>query len=251
MQEIQELLEKAGLSPGETKVYLSLVELGLSSVGPIVSKSGVSTSKVYSILNRLSKKGLVSSIVNERVKNFKAEDPSQLIEYVSKKEDELEEVKKSLEKNLSYIFEKIKISEKQVVTTIYEGLKGMKTVFDQSLKELKKDETLYVNGVSESTEEIRTYFLHYFKKQLKIGFKVKSIFDETAKYKANERKNKLSEFRFLPRGIITPATIDVYHNKTIISVGNPSYILTIVINNKEIANSFKENFNAMWKLAKK
>jgi sugar-specific transcriptional regulator TrmB len=249
--ELEGLLNQAGLSPGESKVYLSLVELGLTTVGPIVAKSGVSTSKVYSILSRLIKKGLVSSIVNEGVKQFKAEDPTQLIEFVNKKESELEEVRKNLEKNLSYIFEKIQSSEKQAVTTVYEGFKGMKTVFDQALKELKKGDTFYVNGVSESTEEIRTYFLHFYKQQIKMGFNVKSIFDESARYKAKERENKLFESRFLPKGIITPATIVVYHNKTILSVGNSNYIITILINNKEIANSFKENFNAMWKLAKK
>jgi len=87
---MKEILEKAGLSPGESAVYLALIDLGSTTVGPIVSKSGVSTSKVYSILNRLIKKGLVSSILIEGVKQFKAEDPRQLLEYVSNKEKELE-----------------------------------------------------------------------------------------------------------------------------------------------------------------
>ena len=206
--------------------------------------------KVYSILNRLIKKGLVSSILIEGVKQFKAEDPRQLLEYVSNKEKELEAVKQELEKNVSSLLERIKLSENQTSTSVYEGFRGMKAVFDKSLEELKKGDTLYVSGITESTTEIRTYFLHYFKKQLKIGFKVKAIFDETAQYKAKERKNWRSEFRFLPKGMITPATIDVYRNKTIISVGNPTYILTILIDNKEIADSFKRNFELMWKLAK-
>jgi len=248
---IQESLEKAGLSHGETSVYLALTELGLTSVGPIVSKSGVSTSKVYSILERLIKKGIVSSILNENVKQFKAEDPRQLLEYVSNKEKELEEVRTELNKNISSLLEKAKLSERQTTTSVYEGFKGMKSVFDKSLEELRKGDTLYVSGITESTEEIRTYFLHYFKKQAKIGFKVKAIFDETALDKAKERKNKLAEFKFMPKGIITPATIDIYGSKTIISVGNPAYILTILIDNKEIANSFKKNFELMWKIARK
>jgi len=248
---MQELLEKAGLSPGETAVYLALVDLGLTSVGPVVSGSGVSTSKVYSILERLIKKGLVSSIAEDNVKKFKAESPNQLLEYINNKEKEVQDVKKELEQNISKIFDKIKLSEKQTVTSVYEGFKGMKSVFEKSLDELKKGDEMFISGISKSTEEIRNYFIHYYKRQVKIGFRVRAIFDETGEEKARERKNKLTEFRFLPKGIVTPATICVYHNKTIIQVGNPAYILTIVINNREIANSFKYNFDAMWKIAGK
>lgn len=248
--ELNELLEKSGLSRGEASVYLALAELGLTSVGPIVSKSRVSTSKVYSILNRLIRKGLVSSVINRGVKNFKAGDPKQLLEYINNKENEIQKIKVELENNLSQIFDKIRLSENNATTTVYEGFKGMKSIFDKSLEELKKGDKMYVSGISASTEEIRTYFLHYYKKQEKIGFKINAIFDETAKEKANERKNKFTEFRFLPRGIITPATIVVYHNKTIIEVGNSAYVLAILINNKEIAHSFKANFELLWKIAK-
>jgi len=248
--EIKQSLEKAGLSRGESAVYLALIDLGLVTITPIVAKSRVSTSKVYDILNRLIKKGLASFITENHVKKFKAEDPRQLIEYVSEKEKELEEVKLELNKNISSLLAKINLSEKQATTSVYEGFKGMKTIFDKSLDELKKGDTLYVSGISESTEEIRTYFLHYFRKQAKIGFKVKAIFDETAKYKAVERKNKLTDFKFLPKGIITPATIDIYGTKTILSVGNSAYILTILIDNKEISDSFKKNFDLLWEIAK-
>jgi len=251
MKELENILEKSGLSRGESKVYLSLVELGVSSVGAIVAKSGVSTSKVYEILNRLIKKGLVSHVEREGVKRFSAENPEQIVELLSIKEKEIIETKTELEKNLSKIYERINSAQKTAVTTIYEGFKGMKYVFDKSLDELKKGDIMYLFGVSESTEEIRTYFYHYFKKQGKTGFKAKVIFDETAIEKAKERKNKFTEFRFMPKGTITPATITVYHNKTIIEVGNPNYILTILINNKEISESFKKNFELLWKIAKK
>lgn len=249
--ELQEIIEKAGLSPGEAKVYLALAELGVSSVGPIVAKSGVSASKVYKILDRLIKKGLVSSIINQKIKEFKVENPDNLLTYINKKEKELSDIKQKLNENLPYIMEKVRLSENKSNCTVYQGFKGLKSVFDQSLKELKKKDTMYVYGISESTEEIRTYFFHYYKKQAKIGFKIKAIFDESALEKAKERRNKLTEFKFMPKGIITPATFVLYNNKTIIEVGNPNYVLTILISNKEIAESFKRNFDLLWKTAKK
>ena len=52
-------LKELGLTDGEIKVYLALNQLGETTSGPIVDKSGVSISKVYLILDRLfSKRGI-------------------------------------------------------------------------------------------------------------------------------------------------------------------------------------------------
>jgi sugar-specific transcriptional regulator TrmB len=45
-----EILERIGLTIGEAKIYLALLDLAQSTTGPIVEESGVSTSKIYKIL---------------------------------------------------------------------------------------------------------------------------------------------------------------------------------------------------------
>ncbi|MEK6928246.1 MAG: helix-turn-helix domain-containing protein [Nanoarchaeota archaeon] len=251
MNELREILERLGLSPGEAKIYLALLQIGVSSVGPIISKSGVSGSKAYKILDRLIEKGLVSSIEKENVRQFKAESPEKLQDIVRKKEEEIRVINKELEKNMDFLLEKAKLSESQSNCTVYQGFEGMKSCFDLALKELKKGDKMYVLGITESTEQIRDYFIHFYKKQEERGFKVEAIFDETGKYKSSERKNKLASFGFLPKGIVTPATIVIYHDKVIIEVGKAHFILTISIKNKEIADSFKVYFEQLWKMAKK
>ena len=47
------LLKEVGLTEGEAKVYLALLELGASTSGPIVKKSRVSRSIIYNILEKL------------------------------------------------------------------------------------------------------------------------------------------------------------------------------------------------------
>jgi len=76
------VLEEIGLTKGEAKVYLSLLSLGLTTTGPIVRESGVSASKVYKVLARLAKKGLVSYIVKKRTKFFRAADPERLLDFL-------------------------------------------------------------------------------------------------------------------------------------------------------------------------
>ena len=53
------ILKEAGLTEGEIKVYLGLLELGLSTTGPIIEKSRIARSIIYQILEKLMQKGLV------------------------------------------------------------------------------------------------------------------------------------------------------------------------------------------------
>ena len=56
-------LEKAGLTKIESKVYLSLLDLGPSLAGQISKHSGIHRRSVYDALDRLAEKGLISYIV--------------------------------------------------------------------------------------------------------------------------------------------------------------------------------------------
>ena len=80
-----EILRKIGLTEGEIRVYEALAYLGQSSTGPIMDKSGISSTKVYLILERLIQRGLVCFIVENNVKKFQIANPQNIIEYLDKK----------------------------------------------------------------------------------------------------------------------------------------------------------------------
>ena len=86
-----EVLRELGLTEGEIKVYLALIGLGEVTSGPIVKEARVSLSKVYQILDRLSKKGLVAHILKNNTKYFKAADPNRLLVYLNEKQDSLKQ----------------------------------------------------------------------------------------------------------------------------------------------------------------
>jgi len=56
------ILEDIGLTPGEIKVYLTLLEEGASSAGKILEQAQIQNSVFHFNINRLMEKGLVSSI---------------------------------------------------------------------------------------------------------------------------------------------------------------------------------------------
>ena len=53
-----QILTDIGLTQAEIKVYLSLLELGTSTAGPIIENSGLQSSVVFMTLTKLIKKDL-------------------------------------------------------------------------------------------------------------------------------------------------------------------------------------------------
>src|SRR3989344_8398974 len=87
----EDKLRKLGLTNGEARAYSALLELGSSTVGPIVSKSGIAYSKIYEVLDRLIEKGLASFVIKQKTKHFQPLEPRRLQEYLDKKEEEIKE----------------------------------------------------------------------------------------------------------------------------------------------------------------
>lgn len=63
-------LTSLDLTDGEARVYIALLKLGSSKVGPLVRESRVSYSKIYDVLERLALKELVSYKIIEKINTF-------------------------------------------------------------------------------------------------------------------------------------------------------------------------------------
>src|SRR3989344_7793587 len=127
-------LTNLGLTEGESKVYLALLKQGSSTVGPIVKEAKVAYSNIYEILDRLLEKGLVSFIIKEKTRHYQAAQPSQLQDYLEKKESQLAE-EKSILKKLIPELEKLQEQTHRQQAEIFLGLKGMKTAFERITQE--------------------------------------------------------------------------------------------------------------------
>lgn len=245
--EIQPILEEIGLTKSEIKVYLALLELGSSTTGAIVDKSGASSSKIYEILEKLVQKGLVSYIIQAGTKYFEAADPERILDYVKEKRDAIEKQEKDIEKLLPELKLKKTLSKYKSQATIFKGMKGAETAFEDILKTLKKGDEYYVLGVSIISDSFRRFMLKFHKKRAKMGVKVKMLFNEQAKELGEERaKIPLTKIKYLPKEMFTPAAINVYANKTLIAVGTEE-LTFVLIESNEVADSFRAQFEGLWK----
>lgn len=242
-----ELLEEIGLTKSEVKVYLALLELGSSSTGKIIDKSKASSSKIYEILDRLMQKGLASFIIKSGIKYFEAASPQRIMDYMKEKERKFNEQKSELKKLLPELELKRTISKYKSEATVFKGMKGMETAFNDVFKVLKKGDTMYVYVVGEVEERMNDFFIRHYTRRSKVGIKTKTIFSEAGRKWYELRKHiKNFEGKVIPSQSTSPATICVYGAKTLIRIGNPDDLINVLIDNENCAKAFLQQFEELW-----
>jgi len=235
---IEEYLQELGLNRRESICYVSLLELGSSRVGQIVKKTGIPSSKIYEILDKLIKRGLVSYIIKNNVKYFQASDPKNLLNYI-------EEKKKKLEQILPQLLLKQKFSKKQSVE-IFEGQKAMLTLFINLINDAKPQELYLVFSIN---EENKTEHANLFFKNLALRRKEKDLDTrllKSLKYFSKEKHTKL-KLRFANFSL--PQGTTIFRDSVILLswVESP---LAIKIESAVFASQQREFFLDIWKKAK-
>ena len=96
-------LEKLGLNGNEAKVYYELLKIGRSTASDLVRQMGIHRNIIYDNLEKLISKGLVSYVIEDSKKLFIAQEPSAILDYLDKKEEELGKEKEIAKKLISDI----------------------------------------------------------------------------------------------------------------------------------------------------
>ena len=235
---MREELHQAGLTENESKVYVTLLELGPSHAGLISRKSGLHRRVVYDTIEMLIQKGLIGYIIKNNVKLFQASNPERILELLEEKEQYVNEIMPQM---LS-LFSKTKEKEE---TNFYKGKNGLKTVFEDQLTVGKE---ILILGASPLAYEILQFYFKWFdKRRVENRIKARIIFNKT------ERKPRIpySEIRFLPEKYSSPLAVNIYGDKVAIILWSKEKPFAVVITQKEIADGYRKHFELMWKIAKK
>lgn len=237
--DLQKTLQDLGLEEKEGKVYLSLIKLGEATATTIGEKANLDRTLIYQLANKLIEKGLVSYIIKNNVKYFSASNPKKLLENLKEKEAQLQ-------KAMPELINLTKIEEQETRVEIFRGKEGIKTILNDIIR-TKKD---YVALGEEGR----------FQKVLPID--VQKFLKEIEENKIHERvlvrmdlrgkilKSKNSEFKYISKEYLSPITTVVYGNNVANFIWTQPYYV-ILTKNKEVADSFRGYFEAIWKIAKK
>jgi HTH-type transcriptional regulator, sugar sensing transcriptional regulator len=244
-----EILEKIGFTKGEKKIYLALLELGETTTGNIIKKSGISGSKTYDILDKLMQKGLVSFIIKEQTKYFNAAPLNKIIAYIEEKEKELKENKQKIREIIPELELRRQFREVVPSATIYMGLEGTKTVFNNIIEKLKAGEEYLVFTSSPENlkiEKLQLFFrnLHLKRVEKRIHSKMIAPLNSKKEIKKIIKGLPFVEAKFSKSKISLDTVI--FGNYVLISVFKEEPI-NFEIHSKDVAENFRNLFFEFWK----
>ncbi|MFH1053979.1 MAG: helix-turn-helix domain-containing protein [Candidatus Woesearchaeota archaeon] len=234
------ILEDIGLSNAEIKVYLALLELGVSTAGPIIEKSGLQSSVVHMTLNKLIDRGFISFVKEGQRNHYQASNPKHIIDYI-------EEKKLKFENILPELLLKQHTSKEKREITVFRGIKGIRELLFELLEAGGNEHHTF--GSSERSLMMGdTFWMTYHKKRSRMKIKARLMFNESLKEWCKSHKYQNAELRFTKKGF-EPLTETIIRNDKIgiiIWIDKP---IGILIHNKAAAESYDQFFEVMWNTA--
>ena len=234
-----------GLSPNESKIYLSLLETGFSTATKIAESSGIHRVNVYDSVKRLKEEGLVGEVSDKGKRCYQAASPEALRNLLKEKEIKLNKVipQLMLSKNLC---------DNQCHVEVYEGYPFIRNMFLHFL-ELKEDildmhvpkfvlnrmgkdfqETIHVRRAKQ-----KQYMYHLYSKEAIERIK----FLNTLPYTEAKCLNESYDHNVTTTICGEEVAIQIY------SDDENKKPMTIIIKNQQIAKAYRDHFFIIWEKA--
>jgi len=236
-----QILEDIGLTNAEIKVYLALLELGTSTAGPILEKSGLQNSVVHMTLNKLIERGLVTFIKEGKRNHYQAANPRHIVDFINEKKERFEEI-------LPELLTKQHLGKEKPEIITFRGINGIKELLMELLEVGGKEHHTFGSTVK-SLMLGDAWWVNYHKKRAQKEIKAKLLFNESLAYWKAEIKYPKSEVRYTKAGF-EPLTETIIRNDKIGIIIWTDKPLGIIIHQKEAAESYDKFFQIMWNTAK-
>lgn len=235
---LEKILENIGLTEKEAKIYLSTLELGSNPVSKIATKAKLNRVTTYDILEKLTKKGLISSFTRAKVKYFTALEPEKLVTEYQKRIAELEKSLPDLKQLNSQI--------SRPRATSYEGIEGIKQIYADSLT--SQSEILNYCATAEVISHWPTYLDDYVAKRIEKNIFLKAIvLDDESGRDAKSRDSYCNrELRLISKDSYDfSGEIMIYDNKVAI-ISFKDEMIGLLIESPQIAASQRALFSLTW-----
>ena len=238
-------LREYGLSEKESVVYLSLLKLGSATTTQIADDSNISRTTIYDVVKLLRDKGIVASMIKNKVMHLEAASPEKLISLLEERQNAIKEIMtelKSLEKGKPHLPR----------TELFIGKEGVKTVYQELLVN-KKPLFAYSN-----TDAMLSLLPFYAPRHIadrvknKIPLKVFSEESEIAeKILFSKDKKEHRETRVFNELKNTAITIYITEGLVALLSTSKDEPLGILIHHKEFAMAQQLIFEKLWANSKK
>lgn len=244
-----QILVNTGLSPEQSEIYLSLIDHGPQTAISLAKTTKVKRTYAYKICQELANQNLISIEKKGQTTFFAPLSPNIINNKLSEKKAQIESAEIGLQNLLPSLLSKFRLIDDKPIITYFEGIEGIKKVYLDTLSENKP-----ILALVETTKvhpEIYQWVTQvYAPKRVSQQITVKAIVASGAKTniytqldKSELRQTKLISSKDFP----FEHEIDIYgHKLAIINHHKNGPLIGIIIDNPQIATTFRSWFNLTW-----
>lgn len=228
----EQVLQQIGLTEAEVKLYVTLLSSGEATASELAKKTATNRTFTYDRLGKLVNFGLVSSIVKDDKKYFKAAEPSQFLALLKERETQLQSILPQLEalKVKAYIGPQV---------TVFSSKRGVQTALNLILREEK---SVFMHGSLLNFQNVmKQGFEVWNQRRTKEKIALRLLTPEDV----SSVKLDYAEVEELPEEERTAITTFTFGNRTIIAFWSDVPVATLIESN-EIARNNTAFFNAIW-----
>lgn len=247
MLKIENLI-KLGLNKNESKVYISLTKFGKTDANQIIKDTKFHKNIVYDNLDKLINKGLATYIIDGKKRVYSLTSPDTLITSMEERIHELNKRKEIAVEIVKEIKERIKVIPSKQEASVYRGMEGVRAYHKEILE---KEKPYFIFGAPKQSVEImgEHFWENFEAKRIDKKIKVNMIFNSSLRDFGKNLVNKYTEIRIFDKDFEPLTQTDVHEDKIAIIVWGETPLL-VIIEDKEVAKSYKRYFEGMWQIAK-
>ncbi len=225
----EQVLHYFGLTHAEATLYLTLLTTGEATASDLARKTNTNRTFAYDRIKKLLGTGLLSFVVKDHKKYFKAANPSQLLAILKEKEEQVNSILPELEKMMAPIRAGPDVK-------LFSSKNGVRTALNLILKD--KHSVNIQGSVLRFQEVMESFFEIWNSRRVKEHISLRVLSNE-------EIKLELAQVDILPEEEKSSTTTFTFGNKVIIVLW-ADIPVAILIESEAIANNTRAFFNAIW-----
>lgn len=236
-----EILRDIGVSEGELRVYMALLEIGSASTNRIHEKTGIERRNIYDILNKLIERGFVTYIDENKRRVFHLSNPKKIISYIVEKKGALDNIKKKIDSILPEILARFESKKSDIKAEVYRGIEGIKAVWEDTLN---YKETYWIGSGRYVPRRFPDFFNNWNKRR--IAKKVIWYNLHRIEMKKEVESFPLEHLRFLPKEFsANPVVICIYGDKVVQFLYGEN-LFAFLIESKELSENYRVYHKFLW-----
>lgn len=236
------ILKDLGLTENEAGVYLAALGLGSTSILKIAKSAEIKRTTVYSVVESLKQKGLISEELKGWKKYFVAESPEKL-------EKVLEEKRNRFKNSLPELLALHNLKGSDSVIKYYEGLESVKNIYLELLQEIKAHEDYLVIGAQDQWHNLDPkFFQDFIKRRAKLPINIRLLLTDSKITREHQKiQSAYNEtIKILPKNTKLTTNLIITSKKVVIHQLIPP-IMAMIIENPSMVQMHRELFEIVWK----